>query len=77
MLAALAFSVMACGWPHDSDAVILKSTFDGAWVEVGRVTGYGERNLSVCLDDYAPALSDRAASLAVGKPAEFTCKAGR
>lgn len=61
----------ACSPP---DAIILKESAlePGVWHEVGRVTGYGDRNLSVCLDEYAPALSERAASHSTN-PVEFSC----
>lgn len=73
-LTVLAFVAAGCSEP---DAIILRDTFDGEWEEVGRVTGYGDRNLSVCLEEYAPALSDRAASAATLNPAKFTCRASR
>ena len=74
-LAVAAPVLTGCGEP---DAVILKeSVFEpGVWYEVGRVTGYGDRNLSVCLDEYAPALSARAASFAAGDPAQFSLRCG-
>ena len=70
-LVGVALMLAACSPP---DAIILKegALEPGVWYEVGRVTGYGDRNLSVCLDEYAPALSERAASLSTN-PVEFSC----